>query len=186
MPARVARAAYDAGMSRFTPGYSVGRPTGQCQATGRALEPGETYIATLCDDEQTDGFIRVDVSEDAWDSGHRPERLFSYWKTTVARPDERRQLFVDDEVLMSIFEQLADDERPQRQAFRFVLALVLMRKRLLRYVDRVGTGEDERWRFRLPGQDPDAPLLEVRNPHLTDDDVRELTDQLSEILQGEL
>ena len=39
--------------------------------------------------------------------------------------------------------------------------------------------------MRLRGSDPEDPPLEMINPHLNDEDVRELTAQLSEILQGE-
>ena len=93
---------------------------------------------------------------------------------------------------MDLFERLAEDDRPQRVAFRFVLALILMRKRLLRFVGRKpgadGTGGDrvgsDYWLFRLRGGLPDDPPMEVANPQLGDEDVRELTAQLSEILRG--
>lgn len=175
-------------MSRFTSEYRVAPPTGRCAATDQPLEPGSVCIATLVDREDDEGFDRLDYSIDAWESGARPERLFSYWKTTVPKPEQRRKLLVDDAVLMDLFERLADDEREQRQAFRFVLALILMRKRLLKFVGRAETseGEPERWQLRPKGSDPDDPPMEVTNPKLTDDDVRELTDQLSEILQSEL
>jgi len=88
---------------------------------------------------------------------------------------------------MDLFERLADDERPQRVAFRFVLALILMRKRLLRFAGRKagGEGETEWWLMRPKGVGTDQPPLEVLNPRLADDDVRELTAQLSEVLRGE-
>ena len=95
---------------------------------------------------------------------------------------------VDDEVLRDLFERLASDERPQRIAFRFVLALILMRKRYLKFVGRqaVEGEETERWLMRHKGAEPNDPPVEVINPHLSDDDVRDLTEQLSEILQSEL
>jgi len=175
-------------MSRFTSDYRVAPPTGRCAATDQPLEPGSTCIATLVERDEDDGFDRLDYSMEAWESGARPERLFSYWKTTVPESEQRRKLLVDDAVLMDLFERLSDDTREQRQAFRFVLALILMRKRLLKFIGRAETkeGEPERWQLRPKGSDPDDPPMEVTNPNLTDDDVRELTDQLSEILHAEL
>ena len=84
--------------------------------------------------------------------------------------------------------RLADDERPQRIAFRFVLALILMRKRLLRFVGRTDSDGDARgrWKLRPRGADPESLPLEVEDPGLTDEDVRELTAQLGEVLMGEL
>lgn len=174
-------------MSRFGTQYQVSRPTGLCAATGRPLEPGSVCIACLCERPDDEGFDRLDYSLEAWESGTRPPRLFSFWRTTVSRSDDRQRLLVDDEVLMDLFERLADDERPQRAAFRFVLALILMRKRLLRFAGRKAGGEGgkEWWLMRPKGVGSDQPPLEVLNPRLADDDVRELTAQLSEVLRGE-
>lgn len=173
-------------MSRYGTHYQVSRPTGVCAATCVPLEPGAACVATLCEREDDEGFDRHDFSTDAWESGERPQRLFSYWRTIVPAADEKRRLLVDDEVLLDLFERLCDDDRPQRVAFRFVLALILMRKRHLQFVGRAGEGRDERWLLRPRKSAPDAPPIEVVNPHLADEDVRELSDQLGEILQGEL
>lgn len=178
-------------MSRFATDYHIARPTGQCAATGTLLEPGVSCIATLCEREDDEGFDRFDFSEEAWDRGERPDRLFSYWRTVVPHPEEKKNPLVDDEVLLDLFTRLSEDERAQRQAFRFVLGLILMRKRLLKFEGRAieptdDGGEHEYWLMRAKGADPEAEPMRVANPHLTDDDVRELTDQLSEILQSEL
>jgi hypothetical protein len=173
-------------MSRFGTSYQVARPTGICAATGRPLEPGDVCIATLCERPDDDGLERLDYSVESWEAGTRPDRLFSNWRTTVPAPDERRNILVDDTVLLDIFHRLDGDERPQRVAFRFVLALILMRKRMLRFQGRVGRGDQERWLLRPRLADGDQEPLQVANPHLSEDDLRELTDQLSEILQSEL
>lgn len=174
-------------MSRLSSNYSIGRPTGLCAATGRRIEPGETCIACLCEQVEGDGFDRVDYSHDAWQGGARPERLFSFWQMIVPEPDAKPKVFVDDELLMNLFERLAEDERPQRIAFRFVLALILMRKKLIRYQRRDGEGADEKWLFRAKGSPPppEGELIAVTNPHLSEDDIRSITDQLGEILSGE-
>ncbi len=172
-------------MSRFAADYRISGFTGCCAATGAPLEPGAVCVTALCEHEHDDGFDRKDFSIEAWESGARPERLFSYWRTTVPEPSEKRKVFVDDEVLMQLFERLADDDRPQRVAFRFVLAMVLLRKRKLRMVGRTIDGQREVWLFKQRAQD-ESPAIEVINPQLTDDDVADLTSQLAEILQAEL
>lgn len=173
-------------MSRFGSQYKVARSTGVCAASGKPLAPGTPCIATLCERAEDDGFDRKDFLLEAWEEGHRPEGLFSYWKTVVPTADAKPNLLVDDTVLMDLFERLSEETRPQRIAFRFVLALILMRKRLLKFVGREGRDEDERWLMSPKGANPDTPPIPVLNPNLTDDDIRELTAQLSEILQGEL
>ena len=173
-------------MSRYGAEYHVARPTGVCAATGRPLEPGANCVATLCEPPDDDGLERRDYSVEAWEASGPPADVFSYWKTTVPDPRERRRLLVDDAVLLDLFESLAGDSRRKRVAYRFILCLLLMRKKLLRYVRRTGQGEDERWLMLPKGAPADQGPIEVVNPRLTDDDVRELTDQLGEVLRGEL
>ncbi|MAE62245.1 MAG: hypothetical protein CMJ49_12930 [Planctomycetaceae bacterium] len=187
-------------MSQFNaPAYDIERPTGQCALTGKALEPRETYIATLVEDG--DALQRVDVCREAWEGGQRPEHLFSYWQATVPEPNEKKKLFVDDEVLMNLLERLADAEQPQRIAFRFVLTLILMRKKLLRYDEtekRADGGDEEEvqewWRLKPKLDLSKGPMgkwdedrtIEVLDPRLDEAGIRQVTDQLSEILQAEL
>jgi len=172
-------------VSRFGVEYRVARSTGVCAATGKVLEPGTSCIATLCEVPDDDGFERRDYSTQAWEAG-RPEGVFSYWKTTVPDPNRKQRVLVDDTVLLDLFESLAGDDRRKRRAYRFILCLILMRKKLLRYVGRTGQGEDEQWLMLPRGVPAGSDPIDVANPQLTDEDVRELTDQLGEVLRGEL
>jgi hypothetical protein len=193
-------------MTQFsTPGYDIQRPTGVCAYTGRKLEPGEQYLAALIEvDEAVQGkeagkgtnlgFKRIDVSLEVWKEGKRPEKMFSYWKSTVQHPNQKKKMFVDDEVLMTLFRRLADDTQVQRQGFRFVLALILMRKKLLRYegqtektvevTDGQGnkTTKVQEWWDMMP-KGEDKPLA-VLNPHLDEAQIKEVTQQLGEVLEG--
>ena len=177
---------YDPAMTGFGTEYHVSRSSGRCEASGQMMEPGSACIATLCERPNQEGFDRKDFSLEAWEGGSRPEGLYSYWRTVVPHPDARPNPMVDDSVLMDLFERLASDDRPQRIAFRFVLGLILMRKKLLKFAGRSGSGADEQWLLQPRGSDPTMPPIAVKNPNLSDDDVRDLIDQLSEILQGEL
>ncbi len=172
-------------MSRFGVEYRVARSTGVCAATGQALEPGRPCVATLCEIPDDDGFERRDYCLEAWESG-LAEGDFSDWRTTVPDPNRKQRVLVDDTVLLDLFESLAGDDRRKRVAYRFILCLILMRKKLLRYVGRTGQAEDERWMMQPRGVPAESKPIEVVNPRLTDEDVRELTDQLGEVLRGEL
>ncbi|MFW5681927.1 MAG: hypothetical protein ACOC1G_02890 [Phycisphaeraceae bacterium] len=206
-------------MSQFNqPTYHVPKTSGICHATGRELQPGETMYACLVEltDEEHDrlrrehpndptlalGLRRIDVSQRAWQEGSRPEGLFSFWKTTVPEPNEKKKLFIDDTTLTQLLIRLDDAETPERLAFRFVLALILLRKKLLRYdreekrsLEIAGeTAERSCW-LLTPKVDPaKGPLgkwdaehqLVVVNPHLSEDDVLSVTDQLQEVLASEM
>lgn len=175
-------------MSRYGSQYAVGRPTGRCAATDRELAPGESIVATLV--EREDGSLeRLDYAAESWpEVDHGDHEPFSTWRTVVPDPGDRQTPFVDDDVLSDLFDRLGDDERPERISFRFVLALILIRKRRLRFTGRVADpgGGRGAWLVRRPGTDPEIPPIRVVDPGLGDDDVHELTAQLGEILQGEL
>lgn len=173
---------------RSGPLYEIGRPVGECGATGREIAPGEVFVATLCEseEEREDGtarsyFHRVDFSVNAWESGSRPERLVFYWRTAMPQPNEKRNPFVDDEILMNLFERLEGDDDAQRLAYRFVLGLILMRKKQLRCVRTEVKANESIWFMRRQGDPPEAPLIEMIDPQLADDRVREVADHLGEV-----
>ena len=194
-------------MTQFNaPAYDVQRPTGRCALTDRPLEPNESYIATLVEVEPSkdnpSGLQRLDVALDAWNAGRKPDRVFCFWKATVSPPNEKKKLFVDDGVLMTILERLADATEPQRLAFRFVLALILLRKKLVRYdgtqkrdvtIDGQPTPR-EFWLLTpkldvskgIFGKWNEAVKLEVLDPHLDEQQITQVTTQLGEILEAEL
>ena len=190
-------------MSQLNNPYQIQRTTGICAITERKLEPGEIYIATLVDAPLEDGqkpskddpgFVRIDISMEAWDQGKRPEKIFSYWKTTVPEPNKKKQLFVDNNVLFNLLLRLADETQPQRQAFRFVIALILMRKKLLRYDKSVKQDDGtELWTMTPKldmtkghmGKWDEKNKLSIIDPHLDDDQIQQVSDQLGQILEAE-
>ena len=75
----------------------------------------------------------------------------------------------------------AGDE-PGKVNFRFVLGLVLMRKRLLTYELSHATGGQEYWRVRLKGRESSIDLV---NPRLDEQQVAQVSEQLGQILSGD-
>lgn len=141
------------------PDWHVQRATRRCAATERPLEPGETYYSALV--EEGDSFKRLDFSLAAW-----PEQdtsgFFSFWRTRLPEETEApRRRFVDTAVIHAFFTRLEEEESPAKQTFRYLLALILIRKRFLRLdgIERDAAGEylavHDRRRDRA---------LQVRNP----------------------
>jgi hypothetical protein len=171
-------------MSRFGNSQGVSRPTGVCASTGEPLSPNTLAIATICEREEDEGFDRFDFSTSAWEKGDRPPRLFSNWRYTVPEAGKKPDIQIDDTVLVDLFERLANDERPQRIAFRYILALVLLRKRKLQLVGREEFEGGELWLLRFKGTDGDP--IQVKNPGIDEEEIQDLSEQLGEILQGDM
>jgi hypothetical protein len=159
--------------------WTINKPLGQCHGTGVKIEPGQEYFGALVKTEE--GLQRRDFCADYWES-EKPD-VFCYWKTKLPHPDQRKQLFVDDQMLMAFFERLEKERDPEKVNFRFVLALVLMRKRMLKYEDTVIDDGREIWRLRIVG---DKQVAQVVNPHLDEEQVEQLSSQIGEILQTDL
>jgi hypothetical protein len=159
--------------------WVINKPLGECCGTGRKIAPGEEYFGALVETDQ--GLERRDYSKEFWEQT-KPV-VFCYWKSRLASPDEKKDLFVSDEMLMAFFERLAGETEPEKVNFRFVLALVLMRKRRLKYdATRINEGR-EIWRLRVPGE---KDVVEAVNPHLDESQIEQLTSQIGQILQADL
>ncbi len=76
--------------------YELTRSTGQCSVTGRAFSEGEAFYSVVI--ETAEGFERRDIAEDSWDGP--PEDAVCHFKTKIAKKDQPRKMFVDDDVLI--------------------------------------------------------------------------------------
>jgi hypothetical protein len=159
--------------------WEITKPLGQCYGTERKIEHGEEYFAALVETE--DGLQRRDFCADYWDS-QKPD-VFCYWKTRLPEPGQKKRLFVDDQVLMTFFERLENETEQEKVNFRFVLALILMRKRILKYDETKNVDDHEIWCLRKVGE---KEIAEVINPHLDEEQIEQLSSQIGEILQTDL
>jgi len=159
--------------------WEVSKPLGQCCGSGKKIEYGEDYFAALVETEE--GLARRDFCADYWNSA-KPD-VFCYWKSRLPQPNEKKHIFIDDRMLMAFFERLEQESEQEKINFRFVLALVLMRKRRLKYDSSKIEGDKEIWRLRVAGE---KEFVEVINPHLDEEQIEQLTSQIGDILQTDL
>ena len=142
--------------------------------------------------ETPEGLERLDVAPEHWEPFDK-SNLLAFWQTVMPAAEEKKKVFVDDEVLCTLFERLAEATEPAKVHFRFVLGLILMRKRLVIYEStRRGTkpasaGEPgaakDVWVVRMKGRDDRLDLID---PKLDENQVLEVSQQLGQILNEEL
>ena len=107
--------------------FEIQRCTRRCAALDRELGPGEAFFSVLA--PRGAEVVRIDYSEEAWTGA--PENALGWWKSQM--PDASgapKSTLAPSEVLLEYFEQLADD--PTRADLRYVLALLLIRRRIMR------------------------------------------------------
>lgn len=174
--------------------YPIGRPQRICAATGQPLAPGEQTIATLVENTQTNLVERRDFSLVAWNTTPPPVaacHLLASWKVTVPATDEKPKPLLDDDSMLDLFEQLAaagdepagiDPETGKpatgRAALRLVLALMMIRRRLLVHESNCGTSLLVRPKGVPRPAAGGPPLIEVKDPGL---DAGTINDVLAEL-----
>jgi len=163
--------------------YHLARAVGVCAVSGRIITAGEKLMATVR--ETLEGLERVDVAPENWERFDK-SNLLAFWQTVMPKPEEKKKVFVDDEVLCTLFERLAEATEPAKVNFRFVLGLILMRKRLVIYESTRHDGDEggkDVWIVRMKGKDE---RLDLFDPKLDENQVLEVSQQLGQVLNEEL
>jgi hypothetical protein len=161
-------------------GYSLAKAQGKCLVCGRDIPSGEKLMAALR--ETPAALERLDVCPGCW-PGFDKAGLLGFWQMTMHEPTANKPMFVDDELLCELFERLATAVEPAKINFRFMLGLILMRKRRIVYESTKQNGEKEIWAVRFKGQEG---LMDLVNPRLDEQQMGEVSTQLGEILNGDL
>ncbi|TWT65125.1 hypothetical protein [Allorhodopirellula solitaria] len=106
--------------------YKINRTTRRCSVGDRPLEPGEYYYSVVT--EEDEDFRRFDIAADAWEGP--PEGCIGHWKNRVPLPEEKKRELAPPEVLIELLRSMA--EQPNMVKMRYLLALMLLRKRQLK------------------------------------------------------
>jgi hypothetical protein len=111
-----------------------------CARTQARFSNGEV-IYTLLFREGPD-FRREDISEAAWLS--RPETVepFSFWKSTYEDPPPAPPEPLPKESVEAHLRQLIQEDQPEKINARYILALMLERKKTLKQVDVRENGDE--------------------------------------------
>jgi len=160
--------------------WQISKPLGQCYGTNEVFAPGQAYYAALVETEE--GLERRDFSCGYWEQ--EQPAVYCFWKTRMPEEGAKKRLLVDDGMLMAFFERLAEETEAEKVQFRFILTLVLMRRRRLKYEgSRIDDRGAEVWTLRVTGEDR---RVEVVNPQLGEEQIEQLSEQVGQILQVDL
>ena len=159
----------------MTTTWKIARRARACASCARGFAEGEAHFSLL----RLEGVIaRLDRCVACFQAAPASPEEF-YWKTRYAR-DPRRRLAIDVEALREAFSRMpAEGSDP---GLRYLLALLLTRKRVLRLLEtrRGEAGEPDRL-ILSPGKGS-PERLEVVVPEMTPERVEELRSQLRVLL----
>lgn len=157
--------------------FEVQRCTRRCAASDREIAPGETCYSVL--EVQGVDVVRRDYAPDAWAGA--PAAAIGWWQTTVPKPNANKVKLAPNDVLLALFDELA--EQPERQDLRYVLTLLLVRRRVLRIevlpFDSIPVSASPRLLVSCPRREAtyEVPVVEP-----TPTRIDEIQQQLSDLL----
>lgn len=148
-----------------------------CFACQTAFDFGTIFHAFLYETQQ--GYERRDYCLTC-DPPTEPATLGS-WRTRRPQPTVRKAAVFDREAVLGFFQRLSKAERPEQIQFRFVLALLLWRKKVLKFDSTQTLEGQEHWRFLLPVTQESYDVLK---PELDEEEIEKLSGQLEDLLAG--
>ena len=111
--------------------WAIKHRSDACTATQRPFAPGEYFYMLLF--QESDGFRREDLSDEAWRKRNENIRPFSFWKTRYEPAPEAPPEPLAKETAEELFRRLvASDNAPPNACY--VLAVMLERKRVLKQI----------------------------------------------------
>lgn len=177
-PAQAGRGRAYTGLMAAT-AYPLSRSPGQCAASGQSFAEGAQYVATLVERGGRPGLERLDFSVEAWEAGARPAApfaMFAFWRASFTPHPEKTKPLLGDAELLDLFEELGGADQPRQLAFRYFVALLLIRRRLLRQV-----GAKPGMILVSPKGSPET-TLEVKDPGVDDGTIAEALEQLGRVI----
>ncbi|MEO8205992.1 MAG: hypothetical protein ABI615_07405 [Chthoniobacterales bacterium] len=101
-----------------------------CSKSGREFADGESFYTLLF--REAEGFRREDLSEEAWAERNENIQPFSYWKSKYTPPPPPSPEALPKENAESLLRKLMEDSNPAYNNIRYILGLMLERKRILK------------------------------------------------------
>lgn len=151
--------------------YEVQRSSRHCVRSGRELTPGEPFYSVLV--AEGADVRRYDYAVDAWQGP--PQEAIGWWKSQIPDRNAKRMHWAPNDVMLQFFDELA--EQPDKQDMRYVLALLLVRRRVMRLEE---TEQDDQGRevlilycprretsYKVPAVTPDQSRIDEIQQELT-------------------
>ncbi|MEI6492154.1 MAG: hypothetical protein WCO94_06375 [Verrucomicrobiota bacterium] len=148
-----------------------------CARTGAEFLPGETFFTLLI--REGDGFRREDISEAAWETRNDNIQPFSFWRSKYEPPEPPRLEPLPRDDAESLLRRLVAENNPAYSNVRFILALMLERKRILRPVE---SRDDDMLVYEHAAT---GETIVLANPRLNFDQIPAVQKEVSALLSPE-
>jgi hypothetical protein len=154
-----------------------------CAITEKPFEQGETIVTALFADPESSGYLRKDFAIGAWDDRDPEEEpAFSFWHSTYEPPESQEKVDpMKKEDPEALLRRLVDEDEEHTENARYILAVMLERKKLLRETDAqtIPTGVLRVYEHRKTGE-----VFIVRDPNIPLDEVEKVQEEVILLLEN--
>lgn len=160
--------------------WSIRSRAHQCAHSGRAFAEGDVFHTAIYFDPETGGYLRRDVSLAAWKDELAERTPIAYWRTTYSpQIVEQRPEVTSKESAMALLQRFVEEDEPQTEDARYILALMLERKRILA---PTATKETEQGKMLFYENKKTSEVFMIRDPELRLDELAQMQDEVAMLL----
>ena len=145
-----------------------------CSRTGREFSEGEFFYTILV--REGEGFRREDMCEEAWDQRNDNIEPFSFWRSKYEPPAPAPPEPLPRDDAEGLLRRLIAGNDPSHLNVRYILALMLERKRVLRPLE---SSDDDMLVYEHLAT---GETLVIANPRLSLERIPEIQHEVSALL----
>lgn len=160
--------------------WSIRSRSHHCAQSGRAFGEGDVFHTAIYFDPETGGYLRRDVALDAWKQELSERTPIAYWKTAYTpHVTEERPEVTSKESAMALLQRFIEEDEPHTENARYILALMLERKRILA---PTASKETEQGKVLFYENKKTSEVYMVRDPELRLDELVQMQDEVATLL----
>jgi len=155
----------------------------ECAHSGVVFADGDALYTALFEDPETGELSRKDFNVAAWEEVRESLNPFSFWKSEYEEPVEKTTAknVVEKEGAETLLRRLVEEEEASTENARYILALMLERKKTLKQTDKrkTDTGSLLIYEHLISGE-----VFIVRDPELKLAEIASVQDEVAVLLGG--
>ncbi len=149
----------------------------RCTQTERPFAEGEVFYTLLF--REKEGFRREDLSEEAWQARDAASPPFSFWKSKFEPPAPPPPEALGKQTAEDLLRRFMDEPGEQHTNARYILALMLERKRQLKPIE---TKAEDGKRFLIYEHRETGEAFVIADPQLHLDQIESVQLEIAGLL----
>jgi hypothetical protein len=154
-----------------------------CQACQRHFADKETFHTLLFDERH--GYNRLDICEDCWKAQYsqgavEKKGFISHWQSIYTPPPAAPPEVIQRHTAETLLRQLVEQNAPEHAGARFILAVMLERKRILKVKTQL---VENGTRILIYEHGKTGDLLSIRDPKLELNHLEQVQKDVAHLLE---